>query len=225
MSENTAATSVKQRLLSVKEAMIDFPLFILGSPFKGFDEMKTYNRGSMKYAFAIIVIFCLVQIWGAGGMGFIAAGFHVEYAAVNVPGLLLFVLAPIVLICIANWSITSITNGKGKLREIFLVYTYALFPMVVCLMIAITLSNFVTANELAFVTFFFGFGSLLMYFYLFLGLLVIHEFSFLKGVLMVFLTMLSMVIIVFVISLFLTLLSELIIFITTVFRETEALLF
>jgi len=214
--------NLKESALKLKETMLDFPLFILASPFKGFDEMKTYNRGSMLYAIIILVIYGMVNIWWVGGMGFVATGFHSDVSLVNVPWTLMFTFAPIVLISVANWSITSITEGKGKLKEIFQVYCYALFPAIVCYMIGITLSNFVTTNEINFVWFFLGFGQIVMYFYLFLGLLVIHEFTFLKAILMVLLTVLAMLIIVFVIVLFVSLLSDLISFIITVFNEAEA---
>jgi hypothetical protein len=40
-------------LRAVKETMLDFPLYIISRPFKGFDEMKNMKRGSMAYAAAM----------------------------------------------------------------------------------------------------------------------------------------------------------------------------
>ena len=212
----------KQNLRGFKEIMLDFPLYIISRPFKGFDEMKFQGRGSMLYAGLILLIFGMVRVWEIMSTGFIYTEFFWEIPSVHVPWVLAFAYAPILLICIANWSITSITDGKGKFKEIFLVYCYALFPSIICTMIAVMLSNYVTADETAFVTFFFVFGQILMYFYLFLGLLVIHEFSFTKGVIMVFLTMLAMLIIIFVLALLVMLVSEVVGFIITLIQETEA---
>ncbi|MCL1786382.1 MAG: YIP1 family protein [Defluviitaleaceae bacterium] len=206
----------------VKETVLDFPLFIISSPFKGFDEMKFLGRGSMWYALFILVAFGLVSIWRAMGTGFIVTEMFWEVPVVNVPWTLAFTFSPIVLVCVANWSITSITDGKGKIKEIFLVYCYALFPAIICTMIGIVLSNFITLNEVAFVNFFFIFGQVLLYFYLFLGLIVVHEFSFTKGIVMVLLTMLAMLIIIFVLALFVMLVSEVVFFITSLIQEAEA---
>jgi len=214
-----------QTLRNLKETMLDFPLYIISRPFKGFDEMKFQNRGSMLYAVLILVVYGLVNIWQIMGTGFIVTGFFWEVPSVHVPWVLAFSYSPIILVCVANWSITSITDGKGKFKEIFLTYCYALFPAIFCTMIGIVLSNVVTLNEVAFVTFFFAFGQIVMYFYLFLGLVVIHEFTFLKGVLMVLLTMLSMLIIIFVLALFVMLVSEVVFFVLTLFQEAEAHIF
>ena len=216
---------VREKLSSFKETMLDFPLYIMSAPFKGFDEMKFDGRGSMLYSVLILIIFGLVRIWEIMGTGFIVTGFFWEIPAVNIPWVLAFAYAPIVLICVANWSITSITDGKGKIKEIFMVYCYAMFPSIFSTMIGIVLSNVVTENEIAFVTFFFVFGQILLYFYLFLGLIVIHEFTFLKSIVMVLLTMLSMLIIVFVLALFVSLVSEFIMFIYIIIQEAEASLF
>jgi len=214
----------RYNLRGFKEIMLDFPLYVISRPFKGFDEMKFLGRGSMLYAILMLVIVGLVSIWQIMGTGFVYTEFFWEIPAVHVPWVLAFTYAPIVLVCVANWSITSITDGKGKLKEIFLVYCYALFPATISTMLGIALSNFITLDETAFVTFFFVFGQILLYFYLFLGLLVIHEFSFLKGVAMVCLTALAMLIIVFVLALFVMLISEVVGFIYTMIYEIEAYL-
>jgi hypothetical protein len=222
MTALAANTGIKRYLKTFKEKMLDFPLFILSSPFKGFDEVKTQKRGSKLYTVLILLLLGLVTIWSQVGTGFIITGFYWEVPSVNMFWVLSYTYAPIALICVANWSITSITNGNGKLKEIFQVYCYALFPSIICQAIAIVLSNYVTANETAFVMFFFAFGQITLYFYLFIGLVVIHEYSFFRSIFMVVLTVFAMLIIVFVMVLFVSLVSELIFFIMTLVVETEA---
>lgn len=208
--------------VALKEKLVDFPLYILSRPFKGFDEMKTEGRGSMLYAVIVLVVLGLVRIWQAMYTGFVVSGIWQEVQNANVITILTFTYAPIALICLANWSITSVTNGNGKMKEIFYVYCYALFPTLFLRMAGTALSNVVTLNESAFVTFFFVFAQVLLYFYLFLGLTVIHEYTFLRALFMVFLTILAMLIIVFVMALFVSLLSEFTWFIYTIIYEVDA---
>ena len=206
----------------IKEVLLSFPLYIVTHPFKGFDDMKYLKRGDMRYAFTILVLAGIVAILEQAYTGFIVSGFWQATPFVNVPFVLIFTYSPIILFCVANWSVTTITDGKGSLREIFLTYTYAMFPMVICTAIGIVLSNIVTGNEAAFANFFFVFGMLLQYAYLFVGLLMIHEYTFLKAILMVILTVLAMLIITFVFALFFSLASNVVDFFYIVIDELSA---
>jgi len=212
----------KNGLKNIKETFLGFPLFILTSPFKGFDEMKYLKRGDLRYAVAILIVAGLVALIRAAYTGFIVTGFWTASPFISVPSILVFTYAPILLVCIANWSITTITDGKGTLREIFLAYTYAMFPMVVCTIIGIILSNVVTGNEVAFARFFFNFGILLQYAYFFIGLIMIHEYTFLRAVFMVLMTLVAMLVITFVFALFFSLASNVIWFFDTIYWELGA---
>jgi len=203
---------------NVKEIMWTFPLYILSSPFKGFDDMKFLKKGDMRYSIAILIIGALVRINIQTNLGFVASGYHNPVPNTNVPLVIMMFLAPIILFTFANWSATTITDGKGSIREIFQTYTYALFPSLVCTIIALLLSHVVTLNEGFFVVFFITMGNVLLYGYLFVGLIVIHEYSFLKAVIMVVLTILAMLIITFVLALFMSLLSNFMFF-TYIIRE------
>jgi len=65
----------------------------------------------------------------------------------------------------------------------------------------------------------FAFGTFLQYFFLFIGLVVVHEYTFLKAVLMVFLTVLAMLVITFVLALMFSLFSNVIMIFWTVVME------
>jgi len=206
----------------IKEALLDFPLYIITHPFKGFDEMKYLKRGDMRYGIFILVVAGLVAILRRAYTGFIVTGFWQATPFVPVIRVLIFTFSPILLFCIANWSITTITDGKGNLKEIFLAYAYSMYPMVICTVIGIVLSNFVTGNEVAFARFFFVAGMVLQYAYLFVGLIMVHEYTFLRAILMVILTIVSMLIITFVFALFFSLLSNVFDFISTISWELNS---
>jgi len=217
-------TDIKKRfnLKDIKETFLSFPLYIITSPFKGFDDMKFLKKGDMRYAVTILMLAGLVALIRVAYTGFIVTGFWQATPFVNVPSILIFTYSPILLFCVANWSITTLTDGKGSIKEIFLAYTHAMFPMVICTIIGIILSNVVTGNEVAFARFFFQLGIILQYAYLFIGLIMIHEYTFLKAVGMVILTILSMLIITFVFALFFSLANNVYWFIRTAFDELSA---
>ena len=225
VSDTTAKSSAKKiTKQELKSKLITFPLHVLVSPFKGFDELKTQNRGSMLFAVVVMILLGAAHIYSSVGLSFVYRGWSLDVPTVNMFGLIMFTYSPILLICVSNWLVTAITNGNGKLKEIFLVYCHAAVISIFCITLATFLSNFVTLDEVAFLRMIFGFGQVTLYFYLFMGLLVIHEYSLLRGIVMVILTVLAMLIIVFILTLFFSLVSELIFFIILIVQETEAFL-
>jgi len=201
--------------------LLTFPLYILKSPFKGFSDMKYDKTSGIKYAIMILIIAGMARVFQVLYTGFILRGIHHDVRSINLIQTLTMFYAPILLFVIANWSITTITNGKGTITEILKTYAYAMYPMIFCRVIATILSNVVTAEEAFFSAFFVALGTFLTYAYLFVGLIVIHEYTFLKAILMVILTILAMMLIVFVLALFASLLSNFVSFIFIFIQELE----
>jgi len=209
----------KLKAVNFKEDFITFPFYIISRPFKGFGDLKYENRGSLLFAVVMIILLSIFMICDSTYQGFVLSGYYKEDTVVNTPYLLMMTIAPVVLFIFGNWSVTTITNGSGSLREIFMVYAYASYPKLILDVIGLILSNLVTAEEAAFSSFFYVFGTVAFLFYLFIGLVMIHEYTFTKSLLMVLMTVMSMCIIVFVLALFITLSNEVIVFFNTVFRE------
>jgi hypothetical protein len=203
----------------LKDAYLRLPLYILSRPFKGFYDMKHLKRGRMHFTFVMLALLCLSAIMQETYTGFSVSRYYEPDHIISVPYVMLMTLAPVLLFVAGNWSITSISDGKGTAKEIIQVYAYALYPRIILTFAGILISNFVTKEESAFATFFFVFGLVMFYFYLFIGLVVIHEYSFSKSVVMVLQTILAMLIIVFVMALFSSLVNELIQFIITIIYE------
>jgi len=204
------------------EILLKFPFYIVTHPFKGFDDMKQERRGDMRYALFMLVATGLLGLIRSAYTGFVVTEFFQAVPFVNVPWVLAMAYAPIVLFVLANWSVTTVTEGKGNMREIFLTYCYAMYLSLFCTVIGIIVSNFVTVNEVAFASFFFTFGQISGLFYLFIGLVVVHEYTFGKAIVMVILTVLSMLVITFVLALFFALLSNVVMFFSTVITELNA---
>jgi len=208
-------TSLKQNInfaelwAVFKETFITFPLFVLSHPFKAFDELKTQKRGSIKFVIVSTALLILAAMYNMGSMGFVATGFFAETPFVEPLALAVMTIAPMLLVCAANWSITSITEGKGTFKEIIQVYAYARYPSFFLGIAATAVSNVVTLNEVAFVGFLAAFALLIFYGYMFVGLLIIHEYTFARAVLMVVMTVVAMMVIVFILALTVSLIGEL----------------
>ncbi len=207
------------RVTDLKEDFITFPLYIISRPFKGFSDLKYENRGKLYFAITMMVLMCLFNICDETYRGFVLTGYYMKNKIINTPYIIVMTIAPAILFIVSNWCVTAVTDGNGAMKQILMVYAYASYPRLFLNIIGLILSNLVTAEEAAFSIFFYSFGMVAFLFYLFVGLIVIHEYSFTKALLMVVLTVGAMCIIVFVLALFMALSNEVITFFSIVFKE------
>jgi hypothetical protein len=110
-------------------------------------------------------------------------------------------------------------DGKGTMTEIFRVICYSFFPYVWLGLFATLISNFITADEVIFFTFFQTFGAGLMAYLIFFGLLGIHEFGLFKNIIMIVFTIVAIAVLLFVMLLFLSLIQQVYSFVHSVYTE------
>ena len=193
------------------------PLYICVRPFNGFYEMKFLGKGKMWIAF---LNFFLLSV---------SISFSNQYSSVIVNqryplGLnsfwdLIILTTAVLLFCVSNWAVTSITDGEGKFHEIFMAFSYAMTPLVLTTVPMAIFSGFLTHEEAAF--YHILNGIILFWFILlvFIGLVTIHNYSAAKALLTVFLTFVSLIVIVFLITLLFTLWFHLVTFAESVYTE------
>jgi len=193
------------------------PLYILVRPIKGFYNMKFEGQGKLKLAFFNYIMVC------------ISFAFMSQYSSVLVNprnpmrlnSFVDFMTITIILIlfCVSNWSVTSLTNGEGKFKEIFMTVCYAMTPLVLLLIPAAVLSNILTENETGFFFMLVSFASFWFVLLTFIGLIVIHNYTVSKALVTVALTFVSFLIILFLITLLMTLLQQVYIFVNGIRTE------
>ncbi|MDI9521057.1 MAG: YIP1 family protein [Bacillota bacterium] len=217
-NNKTRADSALMNLLGrFKNDFWSFPLYILGRPFKGFDEMKYEGRGSLGFAIVIFFLSALMNI-----VEFVYCGFLVNYNnpyQINSLFLALVTIFPVLLFMVANWSVTTLLEGKGRMKDIFMVMMYAMFPFLLLRLISLVLTNVLTLDEMMISSTLTGIGSVLFFVYTFIGLVVVHEYGLGAGVGSILLTLIAMMIIVFILMLFFTLVADLVDFVTVFGRE------
>jgi len=179
--------------------------------------MKYENKGTIWLA---LFNFLMVSI---------SISFRAQYSSVVVnPGHplainslldLLILTGAVVLFCTANWAVTSLTDGEGKFKEIFMTVCYAMTPIVLLFIPASLLSNVLTYEEGAFYTMIIGVAIFWFVILVFAGLVTIHNYSAGKAVTTVLLTFVSLLVIVFLLTLLLTLLQQLFVFANSIYLE------
>ena len=109
-------------------------------------------------------------------------------------------------------------NGTGKFRDIWIYTAYCCVPYIICNVLAVLLSNVLVAAE-PFAGYVSTFGSAWSLVVLFIGLMVIHEYGFVKNVFSCFCTLFVMFLLVFLIMLLGSLTSDLYGFVVTIAKE------
>lgn len=196
---------------------IKFPWYISVHPFKGFWDAKYEKEGKVNVALSFLFFLVIVVIIKRQYTGFIV-NFN-NPNELNSIDELIFIVLPFFLFCIANWSITTLMDGGGKFKEIIMVTSYSLVPIVLIYAITTIISNFITWEELP--LFFFLESIAILWFLglLFVGIMTIHQYSASKTIATFFLTLLVIGVILFLGLLFFSLIQQMQSFVVTIFRE------
>ena len=195
------------------------PLYTMKHPADGFSQFR--NRGIMSYAVSGVIL----AAWFAITVyAYFCTGFSFNENRSEDYRLIYTVLqtfALFVLFVVANYAICTLLEGKGSFKSIFAGTAYSLLPMLICRVISVLMSNVMVRNETAFVNIVVWIGILWSAVLLFIAISTIHQYSFGKTVLCIFLTVFGMLIILFLIILFYSLLSQLVDFLSSVYTEVS----
>ncbi len=192
--------------------------YILFHPFDGFYEAKHRGKGSLKLATFFIVLFCIMKCVEYQYTGFVM-NFNAIFA-MNSFTIFISTLSIIILFIVANWTITTLFDGKGSLAEIYLVLGYSLVPMVISNIISVIVSNFIIMEEVILLR---SFESIAVAWFVFLmvaGLCVIHEYRLFQNFVTLLATFVSALIIVFLFVLLISLLEQMVNFFITIIEES-----
>lgn len=205
------------RLKLIINDYLSFPRYILMHPFDGYDEFKTEKKGKLSVALVYIALFALLRILTYQYESFLIN----ERNPMMINNLQeIFVVGLLVMLFVtANWSVTTLMEGKGKFKEILMVTGYALFPVIIIGYPALLISNFLTLDEMAFYTLAMGIGYFLTGWMLFMGILNIHQYGLFKTIMAFIATAISMMVMMFLGLLFFDVIQQIIAFISAIIEE------
>lgn len=188
----------KLNILKIKELLV-FPFRLMIRPFKRFDDLKERKNVSYYFGLIILILFGVVSIIEYQYIGFILNTNNPN--DLNAITILITSIIPLLLAIVANWSVTTFLDGKGNIKDIFLLLTYSLVPLLICRVLGVILSNFITTEDQVFVKILVGLGAFWSGSLIFVGLVVVHEYSFGKNILNLILTAIAFCVILFLILL------------------------
>ncbi len=187
-------------------------------PFDGFWDLTHEKRGSMAAANTLIILVLLTNLIKLGATSFIFD--PVNWDEVNLLLEICQFLVPFIIYCVANWCLTTLFDGKGRLGDIWMGTAYAMTPYILIQLPLIVLSNFVTEEEGAFYTYFGYFSLIWCGLLVMASVMMIHDFLLGKAFLSIVFTAVGMLIIVFLLVLFFSLISDGVSYFYSIYKET-----
>jgi len=195
---------------------IMFGFHVMTHPFDGFWDLKHEKRGSVRgglFWLVLATLTCVYQTVGASWM------YNPEKEFANPFYLMATVLVPALLFIVGNWCLTTLFDGEGKFKDIFITTSYSLAPFVILGIPSTLLTNILTSDEVAIVTLLQSLSLIWVGFLLFFGIMTTHGYGMGKNFLMTLATILAMIFIAFLIMLFSNLVTRMVSFVGEIITE------
>ena len=190
---------------------------VLFHPFDGFWDLTHEKRGSFAAATTFLVLFLLTDIAQLLFTNFQFINAPLQY--VNVFEQSLSVLLPFLILCLANWSMTTLFDGKGRFIDIYIAMCYALVPYTLIQLPLVFVSNIIAADEAAFYTVLMSFSNAWCIFLIFVGLMQVHDYGPGKTLIFLVVTVVGALIIIFLLLVFFSLLGDAASYFISLYRE------
>lgn len=210
-----AATSGKKKTLW-EELLYAF--HVIFHPFDGYWDLKHEKRGSVRAALIILLLTVISMAYQSVGVSYIYNP-NIRYTSIIMQ--MSALLVPLLLFVTANWCLTTLFEGEGSFKDVFVASCYSLTPIILIVPLATVLTHVVTENEKGFITLLLGLCYVWLGLLLFFGTMVTHDYSLLKNIGTILGTILGMVVIMFVVALFSNLLIKMVSFVSNLISEIQ----
>ena len=128
-------------------------------------------------------------------------------------------MVPVLLFVDANWCLTTLFEGEGSFKDVFIATSYSLLPLPLFLIPTTLASSAVKVEEMGLVNLFVTLAFIWVGFLLIFGVMVTHDYTLGKNIITLVGTIVGMVFIMFVALLFTTLLGKVVGFFSNIIFE------
>lgn len=210
-------TGVNKKSVKKFFGTLKFSTYCIFHPFDGFWDLTREKRGSMGAATIILILALLARILRIQNTSF--QFYPVKYEEINIFMEILGILVPFIIWVVANWALTTLFDGKGTLKQVYMASCYAITPYPLLQFPLIILSNFITVEEGTFYYFFFNLSLVWCGLLIVFAMMMIHDYSLGKTLLSTLFSVLGMAIIIFILLLFFSLIGDGISYFYSLYKE------
>ena len=194
-----------------------YGLYVIFHPFDGFWDLIHEKRGSLAAAHTFLALFLITYVLRLMLTNFQFIQAPIQYINIYEQcGSLLF---PFLVLCVSNWALSTLFDGKGRLRDIYMAMCYALLPYILIQLPLILISHIISFDEAAYYQVLGSVSIIWCLFLVFVGLMQVHDYTPGKTIIFLFFTVFGALVILFLILVFFSLLSDAIGFFVSLYRE------
>ena len=194
-----------------------YALHVITHPFDGFWDLIHEKRGTLAAAHTFLFLFLLVRILKLILTSFQFINAPIQY--LNILEQAASLALPFLVLCIANWAMTTLFEGKGRFRDIYMAMCYALVPYILIQLPMVIISNGLTFEEGSIFTVMLSVSVIWCVFLVFIGLMQIHDYGPGKTLIFIIVTIVGAMVIIFLALTFFSLLSDALAYFVSLYRE------
>ena len=194
-----------------------YSLHVITHPFDGFWDLIHEQRGTLAAAHTFLILFLVVRV-----MKLILTSFQFINAPIqhiNIFEEAGSLALPFLVLCVANWAMTTLFEGKGRFRDIYMAMCYALVPYILIQLPMVIISNGLTFEEGSIFTIMLSVSVIWCCFLVFIGLMQVHDYGPGKTLIFLVVTVVGAMVIIFLVLTFFSLLSDAIAYFVSLYRE------
>lgn len=186
-------------------------------PIDSFYYLKRKQYASVLSASILYIILFIEYLLAKFQTGFIFSSVGIDEANLLTEGLKVFV--PLLLFVIINYLVSTINDGEGRFKDIYIGTVYSLAPYIVFILPITILSNALTLNE----SFLYIFSIRIVYAWCLLILVImikeIHNYTLSETIRNILVTLFGMIIMVLVVFILFVLVDQVYDFVYSILRE------
>jgi len=183
-----------------------YALYVIVHPFDGFWDLTHEKRGSLAAANFILILSLLTSVFRLEFTTFQFIKVNLERA--NFLMEMLGILLPFIIFVVTNWALTTLFDGKGTLKDVWIASAYAMTPYPLVVIPNTILSNFLAEEEDTFNYFFHDFAIVWSALLFISAIMMVHAYSIGKTIICIVFTIAGMAIVIFLLLLFFSLISD-----------------
>lgn len=209
--------SKKKNLVFVKNEKLKLMLSSPMHPALIFGQVKANGKGAVALGTVVIALYYVTTVLKETASGFLFRS--TDYTSFNSALVLLQTVGFILLWTVANWAVATLNGGIGKLKEIYVVISYSIIPMLISNVVYVVCSYMLNASEGEFLAIFVLVMQLYSIFMVIVGSIIIHDVGFGKFLYITALTLIGIIIIIFLLVLIIVFFQQAAAFAATLCRE------
>nr|AHF25004.1 NHL repeat containing protein [uncultured bacterium Contig33] len=194
-----------------------YSLHVITHPFDGFWDLIHEKRGTIAAANTFVALFLITYVIRIMYTNF--QFMKAELQDINVPEIMGSLLLPFLILCLANWAMTTLFEGKGRFKDIYMAMSYALVPYILINLPMVFVSNMLTLEEGSLYSVLLSFALIWCALLVFVGLMEIHDYGPGKTFIFIIVTIFGAAVIIFLVLVFFSLLSDAVSFFVSIYRE------